>query len=225
MAADSVRIEAVIFDMDGLMLDTEPLYKAAWQQACAELGYELDDRGYADLIGLREQESEQELIERFGPGFPLTAFRRRWPELFHERAGTDGIPVKSGLIELLSLLEERGIARAVATSSHQRYADATLGLTGLAPRFAVVVAGDHVRRAKPAPDIYLEAARRLGAVPSRCIALEDSDRGLLAAQRAGMIPLLIPDLEPPSPEARAAAYRVLPSLHEAREVIAGLMAT
>jgi len=220
-----MRIDAVILDMDGLMLETEPLYQAAWQQTCAELGYQLDDDGYRELVGLREEESEQELIRRFGGDFPLAPFRLRWPAIFHARADAGGIAVKRGLPELLSFLDDRGVACAIATSSHQHYVDVSLRAAGLGARFEVVVAGDQVARAKPAPDIYLEAARRLGASPAHCVAVEDSSRGLRAAHAAGMTALLVPDLEPPSPEARAAAYRVLASLHEARDVIAQLLAT
>ena len=133
------------------------------------------------------------------------------------------MPTKAGLGELLSLAADRHIPCAVATSSHRSYTDASLRLAGLERRFPVIVTGDEVARPKPAPDIYLEAARRLGVEPSRSVALEDSDRGVLAAKAAGMIPVLVPDLKPPSPEAVAAAYRVVPTLHEARAVLADLL--
>lgn len=220
----SAAIAAVVFDMDGLMLDTEPLYQAAWQQATAELGCELTDAAYLRLVGLREEESELELVAEFGDGFPLDAFRARWPEIFRAGVDTEGIVVKDGLVELLAFVEQRGLMMAVATSSHRHYAELSLRRSGLDIRFAVVVTGDESARAKPAPDIYLEAARRLGVTPSQCIAIEDSDHGILAAHAAGMVPLLVPDLKPPSPAAVAAAHRVLPSLRAVPAVIADLLA-
>jgi HAD superfamily hydrolase (TIGR01509 family) len=212
----------VIFDMDGLILDTEPLYKAAWQRTAAELGFEIQDDWYLNLVGLREQESEQELSRHFGPTFPLDAFRQRWPAAFRARADADGVPVKAGLAGLLAFVEQRGLRHALATSSHRGFADISLRLAGLDEAFTVIVTGDEVTQAKPAPDIYIEAARRVGVAPERCLALEDSDPGILAAHAAGMIALLVPDLKPPSDEARAAAYRVLGSLHEVADVVAEL---
>jgi len=216
-------IGAVVFDMDGLMLDTEPLYKAAWQQATSELGWELTDAAYLRLVGLREEESERELVAAFGPRFALDTFRRRWPELFRAAVAGDGITIKDGLIELLAFVEQRRLTMAVATSSHRSYAELSLRRAGLDGRFAIVVTGDESARAKPAPDIYLEAARRLGVAPARCVAIEDSDHGILAARAAGMVPLLVPDLKLPSREAIAAAYRVLPSLRAAAAVIGELL--
>jgi HAD superfamily hydrolase (TIGR01509 family) len=218
-----VALDAVIFDMDGLMLDTEPLYKAAWQQATAELGFVLDDECYANLIGLREEESEDELLKRFGEQFPLENFRRRWPAAFHARIEAGGIPVKPGLAELLDFVAARQLPCAIATSSHRGYADVSLRRAGLEGRFDVIVTGEVVARAKPAPDIYLEAARRLGAEPARCAALEDSDLGVLSARAAGMIPIAVPDLKPLSPTAAAAAFRIVKTLHDARRVLSELM--
>ena len=129
------------------------------------------------------------------------------------RAG--GIALKPGLVELLEYLALHEIPAAVATSSDREYAGFSLKAAGLDERrFALVVTGDEVENGKPAPDIYLEALRRLGVKPARSLALEDSDAGILAAARAGMISVLVPDLKPPSPAAREAAFRVLTSLHE-----------
>jgi HAD superfamily hydrolase (TIGR01509 family) len=217
-------ITAIVFDMDGLMLDTEPIYKRAWQRAASELGFELDDEFYATLIGRPTPDGEADVARKFGGAFPLDRFRARWPVLWKAEAERSGIAIKEGLIELLTFAEERGLGVAVATSSDAAYTDFTLGKTGLAGRFAVKVTGDQIRNGKPAPDIYLEAARRLGCEPAQCVALEDSDAGIAAASAAGMIALMIPDLETPSDTARRTAFRVLPSLIDARDVIAALMA-
>jgi HAD superfamily hydrolase (TIGR01509 family) len=209
------HMDAVIFDMDGLMLDTEHLYKSSWQEAASLLGYLLDDAFYFTLVGRTNAAGEEAIAERFAPGFPLAIFRKRWEELWRAKVEAEGIPRKPGLTELLEYLSERRISTAVATSSDQQYADFSLKAAGLEPGgFAQLVTGEQVAKGKPAPDIYLEAARRLGVEPARCLALEDSDAGILSASAAGMIAVMVPDLKSPSPEASQAAFRVIHSLHE-----------
>lgn len=217
-------IRAVVFDMDGLMLDTEPLYKVAWQRASAELGFDLDDELYAKFVGRPTVECERELVAQFGSAFPLDRFRTRWAELWHAAVAAHGIQQKPGLLELLAVLEARELAIAVATSSEADYAAFSLRHAGLEGRFSVIVTGDEVARGKPAPDIYLEAARRLQRDPAQCVALEDSEAGIVSASRAGMVALLIPDWARPSVTAAQAAFRVLASLNEAHAVIQGLVA-
>ena len=216
-------MRAVVFDMDGLMLDTEPIYKIAWQSASAALGYVLDDAAYARFVGRRTEDCERDLVEQFGSGFPLDRFRTRWPPRWKAEAAAHGIRKKPGLLELLSFLETEDVAIAVATSTESDDAAFTLRSAGLDTRFSVIVTGDQVVHGKPAPDIYLEAARRLQVAPALCVALEDSEAGILAASRAGMVPLLIPDGADPSVSATNAAFRVLPSLTGAREVIRDLI--
>jgi HAD superfamily hydrolase (TIGR01509 family) len=217
------EIKAIIFDMDGLMLDTEPLYKVAWQAASAELGYVLDDSLYASLVGRPTRDCEQEVMQQFGSAFPLDRFRVRWPERWQVEVAAKGIQQKPGLLQFLAFLDKQRLPVAVATSSEADYAAFSLRHAGLDGRFAVIVTGDQVARGKPAPDIYLEAARRLQVPPAACVALEDSDAGTLAASRAGMRALLIPDWTRPSDAAVQAAFRVLKSLDEAHDVVAELV--
>jgi beta-phosphoglucomutase-like phosphatase (HAD superfamily) len=218
-----MRPEAIVFDMDGLSLDTEPLYKIAWQQALAELGHELDDAAFIRFVGRSTADCERILAEQLGSEFPLETFRSRWPGLWRACAHQQGIATKAGLTELLGFIRSEGLPIALATASDASYTEFSLGLADLHDTFDVVVTGDQVANPKPAPDIYLEAARRLGVDPRRCIALEDSDAGILAASTAGMVCLLVPDLKQPSEDAVRAAFRVLRSLHEAREVVASLI--
>jgi beta-phosphoglucomutase-like phosphatase (HAD superfamily) len=220
-----MKVDAVVLDMDGLMLNTEPVYKAAWQHAAAELGYVLDDLFYSKLTGRPTADCELELLQQFGSDFPLGNFRSRWPKLWRVGATKAGIQRKPGLLEFLAFTEARCLPVAVATSSDAEYTGISLRQAGLEGRFDVVVTGDQVVRGKPAPDIYIEAARRLGVEPSKCLALEDSEAGILAASRAGMVSLLIPDLNQPSDLAVQAAFRVLQSLDEARHMMATLIAS
>ncbi len=207
-------VTALVFDMDGLMLDTEPIYRAAWQRAAAELGWEISDHAYEVFLGRRTEDAEAELARRFGPAFPIDRFHDRWPVLWHEIAG-QGLATKPGVHALLDLAAAHALPLALATSTARPLAMRTLGYGRLtAERFRVMVTGDEIAHGKPAPDIYLEAARRLGVVPEHCAAFEDSDAGTLSASRAGMTTFQVPDMKTPSPDARAAAYRVLRSLEE-----------
>ena len=219
----SANIAAVILDMDGLMLDTECIYKRAWQKAAAECGYMLDDNFYLTLVGQPNPACEAALVDRFGGEFPLADFRDHWSGLWRTEVETSGIPTKPGLFELLSFLREHKVPVAVATSSDRDYLSLSLRAAGIETPFDQIVTGDQVARGKPAPDIYLESARRLGVAPDLCIAVEDSDAGVLAASGAGMTTVMVPDLKAPSREARDAAYRVVASLVEAREEIESLM--
>lgn len=216
-------ITAVIFDMDGLMLDTEPIYRSSWQRTAAELGWEITDHAYEVFLGRRTEDAERELARMFGPTFPIATFHDRWPTVWHEIAG-QGLATKPGLHALLDFVAAHALPMALATSTERTLALRTLGYGGLTPdRFRVIVTGDEIAHGKPAPDIYLEAARRLGVAPERCAAFEDSDAGTLSASRAGMVTFQVPDMKAPSPEAAAAASHVLGSLSEAPALLTPLI--
>lgn len=216
------KIAAVILDMDGLMLETESIYKLAWQSAATELGFDLDDDYYLTLVGQTNLACEAALLNRFGDHFPMNEFRDRWSRLWRTTVETSGIPTKPGLTELLTFLRERQIPTAVATSSDRDYTSLSLRAANLESWFDYVITGDQVVNGKPAPDIYIEAARRLGVAAVNCVAMEDSDAGVLAASAAGMITVMVPDLKAPSPQARDAALCVVTSLVDAKAVIASL---
>jgi HAD superfamily hydrolase (TIGR01509 family) len=217
------RISAVIFDMDGLMLDTESINRGAWQAAAAELGHSLDDEFYLTLLGRTTGDCEARVMAQCGEAFPMDEFRTRRRALWRDRVEHGGIDVKPGLVPLLDFLASKEMPTAVATSSHAAAAESSLTSAGLRHRFEIVVTGDVVARGKPAPDIYLEAARRLGVASAHCLALEDSDNGVEAAHAAGMLTVMVPDLKPPSPESIARAFRVVPTLDDARGAIASLL--
>lgn len=206
------------------MLDTEPLYQAAWQRAAAALGYALDDEFYLTLIGTPTQEALKKVGAYFGPDFPLQRFSKLGADQWYLQVEERGIDTKPGLLPLLDQLEAVAVPKAVATSSSAKQAAETLEAGGLADRFAHIVTSDQVALGKPAPDLYLEAAHRLSLPPAACIALEDSEAGVHSAHTAGMTVLMVPDLNKPSPQAEAQAYRILPSLHQAAPLIADLLA-
>lgn len=212
-------VKAVVFDMDGLMLDTERLFRRAYQQAAMENGYDLSDELYARMIGHRADSSHRILREGLGESAPcddiIEGARRHYYQLI-ERGG---IPLRPGLIELLDYLDQESLPRAVATSTHYELACIKLKAVGLLPRFFGVVSGDQVKHGKPAPDIYLEAARLLSVEPGETLALEDSAAGLTSAHRAGMITFLIPDLMVPDEKTTRMANAVFSGLLEVKSCL------
>jgi HAD superfamily hydrolase (TIGR01509 family) len=186
-------IEAVIFDMDGLMLDTEPVYRAAWQQSSAACGYVLSDVLYLRLIGQSRQDAEQVLVHEFGFQFPLDTFRADCRQ--REIAALFASPLrkKHGLDELIDFLDSRHIPKAIATSAEREIALQMLATSGLLARFDVVTTADEVAHGKPSPDIFHLAAHRLGIGNSVCLVLEDAEPGVIAAHRAGMNVYVVPD--------------------------------
>jgi HAD superfamily hydrolase (TIGR01509 family) len=212
-----MMMEAILFDMDGLMVDTEPLARAAWDEVLAPYGYRVDDDLYRRMLGRRTRESAQHVLEAFA--LPLSAdelIERKTAALLRRLNG--GAPPMPGLFTLLDAVEARGLPWGVATSTPRPLAAHILGGLGVLGRLSALAAGDEVARGKPAPDIYLLAASRLGIAPGRCLALEDTPTGCAAAAAAGMRVVAVPG-EWTDRAAFGCAFRVSPSL---AEVAAGL---
>jgi HAD superfamily hydrolase (TIGR01509 family) len=193
-----MSIRAVIFDMDGLMLDTEPSYKIAWQRAAVECGFPISEELYYDLIGRNRHDGERLLSNAFGPGFPLRRFRASCVKSEAEVFAESAPPAKPGLYELLAFLEFNRMPKAVATSTDRRQASTHLAGLDLLNRFDALATGDEVVNGKPAPDLFLLAAARLGVEPPDCLVLEDSEAGIIAAHRAEMQVYAVPDLKAPA---------------------------
>jgi HAD superfamily hydrolase (TIGR01509 family) len=216
------RVEAVIFDMDGLMLDSEQMAKIAWRRALADWGLVLPDDLYLQLIGRAAPDTKALLIQAFGAALPVEEAYARKQRYLDEAIALGGVPIKPGLLELLDFLDIRRIPKAVASSTHRAFVLRKLGIAGVIARFDAIACGDEVANGKPAPDVFLLAAERIGIAAARCVVLEDSDAGIHGAHAAGMIPILVPDLKPPSAEIVALAHRVFPSLLEVRGYLAAL---
>jgi HAD superfamily hydrolase (TIGR01509 family) len=211
-------VEAVLFDMDGLLIDTETVYIEALQAAATALDLKMPLDFCHSMIGIPGPDCDVMIRDFYGAGFHIERFRERFSAHAKQRFDT-AIPVKAGVVELLDFLATRGLPLAVATASSRATAERHLGRAGLLDRFAAIATRDDVVRAKPHPDVYLEAARRLEVAPERCIAFEDSNAGLTAAHAAGTMAIMVPDILPPLPEVRARCVAVIDDLHAALDLL------
>jgi len=213
---------AVIFDMDGLLLDTESLGERTWERAARATGIEFDLALLPSMIGRNHRDTRAFLATHYGVDYPCEKLTAACLVAFDEIVAAEGIALKAGVVELLDWLDGNDIARAVATSTRRDRAIAQLTRLGLYPRFAALVGGNEVANGKPAPDIFLEAASRLAVPPDDCIVLEDSEPGVRAAIASGIAPIMVPDLHAPSVDILAHEPVVLASLHHVRTYLASL---
>lgn len=185
--------QAVVMDMDGLAVDTEEAYCSAWRAGASEFGCELSEEFCRGLFGRHADDVRDALIAACGERFDHARFADIAARHWYQHIRTRGVAPMPGLDQLLVLLGERRIPYALATNSDARYALEVLDAAGLRERFPVIVTRDQVRRGKPHPDLFVEAARRLGIGTADCLGVEDSETGLEACIAAGMTPVLVPN--------------------------------
>ena len=212
------KFSAVIFDMDGLAIDSEPSFIFAWRLAADIFGAHLEDELLRRILGHPAGGVESALQQAIGAKFDSQRFRLLAAQFWREHVETLGISPMPGLTALLELLIRCRIPYALATNSDWHSASQCLCLSGLQNHFPLAVTRDQVEAGKPEPDLFLNAARLMGVDASECLVLEDSAVGLLAASRAGMTPVLV-NLHP-AEEALQLARLTFPSLHEVAEAIA-----
>lgn len=212
-------VRAVVFDMDGLLVDTEAVSREVMTEAAHAMGHELPDEVFMRMVGLNFATSRNILIEHYGDGFDADSFWAESTRRYHAALEL-GVALKDGVVELLDFLDELTIPRAIATSSPHHDVDRNLGRHGLKDRFDAIIARGDYARGKPEPDPYLRAAEALGVAPIDCLALEDSHNGIRAAHAAGMMAVMVPDLLEATQEIRALCARVIESLHDVRDLIA-----
>jgi len=217
------RATAVIFDMDGLLVDSECVYQRAWQTTAASLGYPMSDEWYHSLTGTTLTSAELAVREHYGGEFPLDAFREQWVARFFASVRAGELMAKPGALALLDALAARAVPIALGTSSDESFVTPTLDGAGIGTAFDARVTAEMVEHGKPAPDIFLEAARRLDTAPARCIVLEDSQAGATAGLAAGMQVIVVPDLQQPVPDTRAALAGVHASLGDATPQVLELL--
>ena len=219
--SDLNGFQAVIFDMDGLLLDSERVALTTFVEACRQLGFEPDVEVYYKCIGGNAERTKEILTQGFGASFPFEAVDRLWHARYEAEAALRPFPIKSGALGLLKFLESRSVRRAVVTSTRHDSAQRKLSNAGLARFFEFIVGGDEIVNCKPDPEIYNKACQRLETPVAACLALEDSDNGVLSAFAAGLTVIQVPDLLPPSAGVRSLGHRIATSLVEVEELLAG----
>lgn len=191
------NIKGVIFDMDGLMIDTESLLTRFWREAAAFYGFEMKKEQVLGIRSLAAKYAEPKLKGFFGEAFDYKSVRAKRIQLMNDYINKNGIEKKKGLDELLKYLKAKGYKLAVATATDLTRTTLYLNKTGVFDYFDKIICGNMIENGKPEPDIYLKAAGELELEPESCLALEDSPNGITSAYRAGCVPVMIPDLSQP----------------------------
>ncbi|MBL8553581.1 MAG: HAD family phosphatase [Phenylobacterium sp.] len=206
-------VKAVVFDMDGLLVDTETVVFRAMQRAANAIGTEMPFETFKRMVGLQHAASDLILVDHFGDGFDLDAWSAVVSAHFREELAA-GIALKAGAVEILDVLDGLGLPRAIATSSSLESVQASLGPHSLVDRFDALITRDVQTRGKPHPEPFLKAAEALGVDPADCLALEDSHNGVRAAAAAGMMTVMVPDMLDPTEEMETLCVRIARDLHE-----------
>lgn len=215
----AVSVRGVLFDMDGVVLDTETLYARFWREAAAALGYAMS---YEQALGMRSLSNtagQAQLESYFGKGVSRAEFRAKRIEFMDAYIDAHGVDLKPGIRELLDFLDDQGIKTAITTSSPLERVRRYLGPHGLLERFECLCSGAEVAHGKPEPDIYLYGAACLGLKPEECIAIEDSPAGVLSAYRARCMTVMVPDLDQPDGETKKLLFAKADSLADVINLI------
>jgi HAD superfamily hydrolase (TIGR01509 family) len=211
-------VKAVVFDMDGLLVDTETLIFHAMERASADIGAEIPFPVFQRMVGLQDAHSDLIVVEHFGPGFDLAAWSKA-VRAYADEERHAGVALKAGVVEIIDYLDRVGLPRAIATSSSLKAIQRNLTPHGLLDRFQALIPRDVQTRGKPHPEPFLMAAEALGVDPADCLALEDSHNGVRSAAAAGMMTVMVPDMLDPTEEMRTLTVRIARDLHEVRELL------
>ncbi|MBO5451364.1 MAG: HAD family phosphatase [Lachnospiraceae bacterium] len=214
-------ISAVIFDMDGVIFDSERLVIECWKVVADKYGIDNIEEACFECLGINAALTKELMKKRYGETFPYDAYKKEMSAIFHSRAAGGKLPQKKGIKELLTFLKENHIPTAVASSTRREVVIRELEEGGLLPYFDRVICGDMVERSKPEPDIFFKACESLSVDATEAYAIEDSYNGIRAAFRAGMKPIMVPDLAEPTEEMEKLTCCILPSLFEVMAYLKG----
>ena len=205
-------LKAVIFDMDGLMIDTENVTYQCYQEVLKTMNLEMTKAFYTTLLGRTMEATRRAMFDQYGEDFPIEEVAKKVHQLMDEQFAREGVPLKDGLVELLTYLKEHHYKTMIATSSRRERVNALLTDNGILNYFDDVICGDEVEHGKPAPDVFLNACQKLNVQPSEALVLEDSEAGIQAAYDAHIPVYCIPDLKQPGKEYAQKTQGVLTSL-------------
>ena len=214
-----MKYKAVIFDMDGVIFDSERLVLEGWQEIAAKYGIKGIEEVLPRCLGVNAQATREIFREYYGQDFPYDEYKKEASALFHSRYGNGKLPLKPGVKELLSYLKENGYLVGLASSTRQAIVEQEIRDASLMPYFDNLVCGDMLKRSKPEPDIYLKACENLDVEPRMAVAVEDSYNGIRSAKRAGMVPVMVPDMVQPDEEMRSLAHKICKDLFEVKNWI------
>ena len=212
------KAQAVVFDMDGLIFNTEALYRDAAMAAAVDSGHDIPLAFYLSTMGTPLEATRAVFMARCGKEFDFDSFWTNAKARFYAMAKLQLCP-KAGVVDLLDFLDDAGLPRAIATSSRHEEVRHHLGLHALTGRFGTIIAHGDYARGKPDPEPFLKAADRLGVAPEFCVALEDSYHGVRAASGAGMMTIMVPDLFPATAEMEELCVGIAGDLHEVHALI------
>ena len=218
-----LKFKAVIFDMDGVIFDSERLYIECNKEVARRFGItdaDLIENVSRKCIGITSEETRRIMEECLGEDFPLDELWMGAAELFKEKTMGGNLPMKPGVVEILEYLKDKEVQIAVASSTKTETVERELSEAGLLSYFDKVVGGDMIRKSKPAPDSFLKAAEVLGEDPKDCCIIEDSFNGIRAAHAAGGFPIMVPDILQPDDVIRGVAGIILESLLKVRDYLA-----
>ena len=214
-----LTIKGAIFDMDGVLVDSEKLYQRFWIQACADYGFVLTEEQSLSLRSNSPEVAIPKFKAWFGEDVNYNQLRDRRRKLMSEYIDANGVELKSGAEEIIEYLKSQDIKIALATASPLKRAEHYLSPYGLMEKFDAVVCGSMVEHGKPAPDIYLCAAKALDLNPCECIAVEDSPTGVRSSSAAGCVCVFVPDLTPPEEQISSLVYYIVKDLDEIRKIV------
>ena len=209
--------KAVIFDMDGVIFDSERLVLDCWEKVGEKYHLANIREVFIECIGTNKEKTKEIVHEHFGESFAYDKFAKEASLIFHDVVKSDGLPVKIGVRELLEYLRQNGVPVGLASSTRLAVVEEELKQAGLYDYFQVVVGGDQLKRSKPNPDIYLMACEKMKVLPKDAYAIEDSYNGIRAAYGAGMMPIMVPDILPATEEMQKMSVIVLENLLQVEE--------
>ena len=214
MIIDGKTIKAVVFDMDGVLYDTESISMNSWLEAGKQMSVPGMEQSVLDCMGMNRKGMFEYFYQKYGADFPVEEFLNRTRALSVENIRRNGLPVMKGAREVLAHLSRQGCPLALASSTRTVTVLSHLEETDMHRYFQKVICGDMVDNSKPAPDIYELACRELGVLPQEAVAVEDSFNGIRSAHAAGMLPLMVPDMAAPTPEIEALLWKKCDSLFD-----------
>ena len=212
-------MNSIIFDMDGVIFDSEKAVFGLWKELAEKYGFPDIEEVYRRTVGVNSNSTRKIFFDHYGPDFPFDEYLREESQMYHSRYDDGRLPLKPDIERVLEYIKNRGYKIAIASSTRAELVKRQIENAGLIGYFDVIVGGDMVARSKPEPDIFLEAAARLGAIPEETYVIEDSFNGIRAAHKGGFIPVMVPDMLPPDDEMKTKASFIFDTLREVESIL------